>query len=75
MITKQQDYNNVPICTCKVCLGIKIKTVELDTPNPEDGSTSVSYCANCTSTELEDMHITEWEDKYVEKYGKKFLDE
>ena len=71
MITKKGDYNNVPIDYCKSCLKIKIKEVDLNSSK----GTKVSYCGDCGSTEIDSAHVTEWEEKYVERYGKKFLDE
>lgn len=64
MITKKDDYNNVPIDYCKTCLSIHTKNIE----NPE-----VGYCIDCGNTDLDKVHIHEWEEMYEEKYGEKFL--
>lgn len=71
MITKKQDYNNVPIFFCKSCIKIKIKEVDLN----KSKGTKVSYCGDCGSTDIDESHITEWEERYVDRYGKKFLNE
>jgi hypothetical protein len=76
MITKKQDYNNVPVTYCKTCLKLHIKEVSF----PKDGAIStkdkavVPYCVDCGNTDLAEAHITEWEDMYEEKYGERFLD-
>lgn len=81
MITKKQDYNNVPIHYCKTCLSIALKTVKFEPKNSNLGnglsdelSREITFCIPCGNTEIESTHITEWEDFYKEKYGHKFLD-
>ena len=69
MITKKQDYNNVPIHYCKTCLSINLKVVEFAAQNRE-----VTFCVTCGNTDIDSTHVTEWEDFYKDKYGKKFLD-
>ena len=70
---KMQDFNNEPICYCKTCLSIQIKTVKFpEGPNGE--KRDVDYCLACSNTELAEAHITEWEDMYEERYGERFLD-
>lgn len=64
MITKQDDYNNVPVTYCKTCLSLHVKEIA----NPD-----VAYCVDCGNTDLEKAHIHEWEDLYEEKYGERFL--
>lgn len=66
MITKQDNYNNVPVDYCKTCLSLKIKDIK----NPSQG-----FCISCGNTSIGKIHIEEWEDKYVERYGVKFLDQ
>ena len=72
MITKQDDFNNVPISYCKTCLSIKIKTVEF--PKTEAGeSRDVHYCVPCGNTNIDTTQIGEWEEIYAERYGETFL--
>lgn len=68
MITSKEDSNNEPITYCKTCLSIHIKTVDF-----KDTQQEVDYCVNCSNTDLDTVHISEWEDMYREKYGEKFL--
>lgn len=69
MITKKEDYNNVPVTYCKTCGSLHIKTVEFD-----NGQEPLDYCVTCSNTDLGTAHIEEWEDIYKDKYGHKFLD-
>lgn len=80
MLTKKDDYNNVPVHYCKTCLSIKLK--EIDFPKELPGekieyrpSNKVTYCLDCGNTEIESAHIEEWEELYIEKKGTKFLNE
>lgn len=74
MITKQDDYNNVPITYCKTCLSIKIKTVPF-TKGALGESRDIDYCVPCGNTNMEETHIRDWEQKYEEKYGETFLNQ
>ena len=66
---KSSIMNNEPITYCKTCLSIHIKTVEL----PETKQGNVDYCVPCGNTDLETVHLTEWEELYEDKYGNIFL--
>lgn len=33
------------------------------------------YCDDCGSTDVESLHISEWEELYKNKYGHSFLEE
>jgi len=68
MITSKESSNNEPITYCKTCLSIHIKTVKF-----EDTEQEVDYCVNCSNTDLETSHVSEWEDMYEAKYGERFL--
>lgn len=74
MITKKEDYNNIPVAYCKTCLSLSIKDIELKTTTSSDIKREVTYCVTCSNTEIEKCHINEWEEKYENKYNKKFLD-
>jgi hypothetical protein len=75
MITKQDDYNNVPVHYCKSCLSLKIKDVDIRENAVAVRDTTVSYCGECGWTDLDSAHIEEWKVLYKEKYGKDFIDE
>ena len=72
MVTRQQDFNNVPLHFCSDCLSLKIKVVDLKN-NKNSKDKEISYCEPCGSTNIAKEHISIWEAKYVAKYGKKFL--
>ena len=71
-IVKKQDYNNEPVCYCKTCLSINIKTVEFE-PNKSGEARNVDYCVPCSNTDMGEVHISEWKEMYNEKYGEDFL--
>lgn len=73
MITKQDDYNNVPVTYCKVCLSIQIKVIEFEKKHPKDECRDVDFCPGCGNTDVDKVPIGEWEEMYEEKYGEKFL--
>jgi len=75
MISKQTDYNNVPVTYCKTCLSLHLKEVTFEgKKDPLTGENKkVTYCVPCGNTETSSTHITEWEDFYEEKYGEKFI--
>ena len=75
MVSRKQDYNNVPVAYCTTCLSLAIKDVELKTTVGSDTKRKVSYCTCCSNDSIAECHISEWEAKYEERYGKKFLDE
>lgn len=76
MITKKDNYNNVPVTYCKTCLSLHLKEVEFEGKKDllTGENKKVTYCVPCGNTELESTHITEWEDFYKEKYGESFLE-
>jgi hypothetical protein len=71
-MTNKEGYENEPITYCKTCLSIHIKTIKFD-KGPEGEEREVDYCVPCGNTELETVHLSEWEDLYEEKYGERFL--
>lgn len=60
----KEEYNNIPVHYCKRCLSLSIVSA----------GDELVYCSNCGCTEVEEIHISNWENKYKEKYGKKLLD-
>lgn len=81
MISKKENYNNVPISYCKTCLSIALKDVTFprsDNSEPKDSQQPealVGYCIPCGNTDIVEAHVEEWEEMYAEKYGEKFLDQ
>lgn len=63
----KDDYNNEPILYCKRCLSLKIRNI----PTIDNSD----YCDNCSSTEIGECSIEEWEKMYQERFGHKYLDE
>lgn len=63
--TTQEEYNNIPVYYCKHCLSLKIM---------DAGLPDLLYCDDCSSAEVLSTHIQDWEDKYKQKYGFKFLE-
>lgn len=61
----KEEYNNIPVYYCRSCLSLKIKSLDLET--------SLDYCEDCGSTEIEETNIEEWERLYQQKYGIKYL--
>lgn len=56
------DFNNEPVHYCSQCLYLgNPKEVEF-------AGTTVEYCPYCGSTDFEDSHIEEWENKFETKY-------
>lgn len=63
-LTKEQ-YNDIPVCYCQRCLSLKIRTIGQDK--------DMDYCDDCGATDINEIHISEWENLYKEKYGHKLL--
>ena len=57
------EYNKEPVFYCKHCLSLNIRSIS-----------GMDYCDKCSATDIEQCHIEEWENLYVQKYGHKFLD-
>lgn len=55
------QYDEEPVWFCEECLSLQIMTGY------------VPYCAFCGSTEIGQCDIYEWEEKWEERYGKRFL--
>ena len=63
---EKQNYNEEPIFYCKSCLSLKIRSV----PNMEDSE----FCDECSSTDIGQCSIEEWEKMYIERYGHRYLE-
>lgn len=62
MTEEKVYYNDIPVYYCKKCLSLKIK-----------GVGDLDYCGNCGSTDIDQAHIKYWDNLFVEKYGKHFI--
>lgn len=63
---EKQNYNEEPVFYCKSCLSLKIRSV----PNMEDSE----FCDECSSTDIGQCSIEEWEKMYIERYGHRYLE-
>ena len=63
---EKQNYNEEPVFYCKSCLSLKIRSV----PNMEDSE----FCDECSSTDIGQCSIEEWEKMYLERYGHRYLE-
>ena len=63
----KDEYNSQPVLYCKRCLSLKI----LNISSMEDSD----YCDDCGSPDIGECSISEWEEKYKNKYGHKYLEE
>lgn len=57
----KEEYNEEPVCFCKGCLSLRIKTVAI--------GSDLDYCDECGSTDIEQTNIEEWKRLYRERYG------
>lgn len=69
MVTKKDNYNNVPVSSCKKCFSLKILIYE------SSKSKDIDYCGVCGSAEIESIHINEQILKYEKFHGKKLITE
>ena len=60
--TTKEEYNNSPVLYCVQCLSLRVRQ-----------SDNIDYCDECGGTEIEEIHIQEWEKMYEQKYGKNYL--
>lgn len=66
MEDKQNQYNEEPVFYCKSCLSLKIR----DVPSMENSE----FCDECSSTDIGQCSIEEWEEMYINRYGHRYLD-
>lgn len=60
----KEEYNDEPVFYCTNCLSLSIANYSKAIP---------CYCSKCTSTNIEQTSIDDWEKLYEERYGKKYL--
>lgn len=63
-ILKPEDYNNEPVFYCENCLSLRIRGID-----------DFGYCDECSSTDIGQCSIEEWENLYQARFGHKYLDE
>lgn len=59
------EYNDEPVLYCKSCLSLRIKTVV--------AGLNLDYCDVCGSTEIDQTHISNWEELHRKTYGFDYL--
>lgn len=60
------NYNDEPVFYCKSCLSLKIRSI----PSMNESE----YCDECSSTDIGQCNIKEWEQMYKERYGHSYLE-
>jgi len=68
MISKKDDYNNVPVKHCSKCLDLKILLLT----SGKQVSKDIEYCGKCGNTEIHECHINEHDVKYKYLYGESY---
>lgn len=56
------DYNAIPVYYCKDCLSLNIK-----------GDGPIDYCDTCSSTEVGQCSLEEYDEFYYKKHGEKYF--
>lgn len=64
-MSKEINYNKIPVHFCKTCLSLKILKLE---------SSNVDYCGKCGNTEISTSSLEVWEDLYKTKNGKYYIE-
>lgn len=60
----KSEYNKEPVYFCSKCLSLRVLTI---------GKTEECYCDSCGSMKINSSSFQEWEDKYINKYGHKYV--
>lgn len=58
---EKNEYNDIPVHYCKSCLSLKIIN--------DTGFEGLDYCESCGSTNIDLIHINEWEKLFRNRYG------
>lgn len=61
--TTKEEYNSLPVFYCKECLSLNIKTVA-----------DTEFCDDCSSTDIGQCSISEWEELYKQRFGHKYIE-
>lgn len=59
---EKEEFNKESVFYCVHCLSLAIKQIQ-----------GLDFCDNCGSTAIADANIKEWEEMYMKRYGKKFI--
>jgi len=71
----KQEYNKIPILTCKKCLSINIRCEDATEAFEEGKSTDeMQYCVDCGSTDIVSMSFNKWQSLYEETTGLIYLE-
>lgn len=65
--SQPNDYNAEPVLYCRHCLSLKV----LNVPCIDNSD----YCDNCSSTDIAECSIEEWEELYKARYGHKYIEQ
>lgn len=60
----KSEYNKEPVYFCSKCLSLRILTI---------GKAQENYCDSCGSMKISSSSFEEWENKYINKYGHKYV--
>lgn len=61
----KEEYNQEPVYYCKRCLSLKIVALNDYT----------DYCDTCGSINIDKTSIHNWEELYMNKYNKKYIED
>lgn len=69
-------YNKIPVFYCKNCLSLSVYCEDIEGPS-EEGimDDEFKYCNFCGGVNIGAILFSNWQAKYVEKYGINFLEE
>lgn len=61
----KEIYDAIPVFYCKQCLSLKIKSLP--------GNSSIDFCDDCNSTDVNTVDIFTWQEMYKQRYGNYYL--
>lgn len=56
------EYNEEEVYYCLNCLSLRVVNIS-----------DLDYCDKCGSIDIRHCNIKEWEEKYIKKYGHKYI--
>jgi len=59
-----REYDSEPVKYCSKCYSLKIKY---------EDAIDAEWCADCGSSDILEAPVEEWEEKYKQRYGHKFV--
>lgn len=63
----ENKYNDIPVTYCKSCLSLLVINYE------DEDNKRGCYCSECSSSDLQECHIDEWEKIFEEQNGYNYL--